>query len=114
MDWTKIGQGETGDEANSYYRHSQFAHQGRCESLFSKVLAEEVWFGNFSLPPLSIELFDSFWLRDQDKRDEDEQSLESHKDGENVCKHKKLLNFYHQNANDPGDTHHHTQRDAGL
>lgn len=78
------------------------------------MFAEKVRFSNLSFPPFSIQLFDSFWLRDQDKGDEDEQSLESHKDGENVCKHKKFLNFNHQNTNDPGDAHHQTQRDTGL
>ena len=78
----------------------------------SKVTAEKVWPGDLSLPPLEVVLPDLLW--EQDKDDKDEETLEGHKDGEDVSEGKELVNFYHQNSNDPSDTHHHSQRDRYL
>ena len=78
----------------------------------SNVFAEIIRLRDRSLPPFSIAL--SHRLLEQHKKDEDEETLEGHKDGEDVSEGKELFNFYHQNSNDPSDTHHHSQRDRYL
>ena len=78
----------------------------------SKVFAEIIRLRDRSLPPFSIAL--PHWLLEQHKQDEDEETLKGHKDGEDVSKGKELLNFYHQNSNDPSNSHHHSQRDGSL
>ena len=70
----------------------------------SKVSAEKIRFGNFRFPPFDVVL--SHLLREQDKDDKDEETLEGHKDGEDVSERKESFNFYHQNTNDPSYPHH--------
>ena len=76
----------------------------------SKMAAEEVWPSDLSLPPLEVVLPDLLW--EQDKDDKDEETLKGHKDGEDVSEGKELVNFYHQNSNDPSNAHHHSQRNG--
>ena len=76
------------------------------------MFVEIIWLRDGSSPPFCIAI--SHWFLEQNKQDEDEETLEGHKDGEDESKSKKPLNFYHQNSNDPSNAHHHSQRDGGL
>ena len=78
----------------------------------SKVFAEIIRLRDRSLPPFSVAL--PHWFLEQHKQDEDEETLEGHKDGEDECQSKELFNVYHQNSNDPSNAHHNSQRDGGL
>ena len=78
----------------------------------SKETAEEVWPSNLSLPPLEVVLPHLLW--EQDKDDKDKETLEGHKDSEDVSEGEELVNFYHQNSNNPSNAHHHSQRDGYL
>ena len=68
--------------------------------------AEKVRLGDFCLPPFDVVL--SHLLREQDNDDKDKETLEGHKDGEDVSKRKESINFriYHHNTNDPSYPHH--------
>ena len=81
----------------------------RCEELASKMFAEKVWLSDFCLPPICVVLLYLLW--EQDKDDKNKDTLEGHKDGEEVGKGKERFNFYHQKSNDPGYAHHHSERD---
>ena len=67
----------------------------------SNVFAEIIRLRDRSLPPFSVAL--PHWFLEQHKQDEDEKTLEGHKDGEDVSEGKELFNFYHQNSNDPSN-----------
>ena len=79
---------------------------------FSKVFTEKLRLGHFCLPPFCVVLSHLLW--EGDKYDKDKETLEGHKDSEDVSEGKESVNFYHQNTNDPSYPHHNSERDWCL
>ena len=76
--------------------------------MIPKVFAEEVRLVDLCPPPLGVGFSDL--LGEEDKDDEDPESLEGHQDGVDVGQRQQCLHLHYQHSHYPGQPHDHHQR----